>query len=237
MVLPIQEMDFSAVKTRTLVEDVSEHLATLVRQMKPGEQNVLPSERKLAEKFGVARGVVREAVKRLEIQGLLEVRRGSGIRAINRLHDPLTASLGLLIPEMEERLLQLCDARAAIEPAVVKEAARRAKKDDVAALWKLQENLEEASDLESAVEMDIQFHRKLAEIAGNEIFKLVLESNADLRRESTNRTIGNVGKTRAAKHHRAIIEAIEARDSEGASIAMTMHIVAARNDLKVRRKK
>ncbi|MFT5125817.1 MAG: DNA-binding GntR family transcriptional regulator, partial [Verrucomicrobiales bacterium] len=39
------------------------------------------------------------------------------------------------------------------------------------------------------------------------------------------------------KHHRAIIEAIEARDSEEASIAMTMHIVAARNDLKVRRKK
>lgn len=98
-------------------------------------------------------------------------------------------------------------------------------------LWKIQNDLEAASDLDAAVEMDIRFHRRLAEIAGNEIFKLILESNADLRRESTNRTIGNVGKTRAVKHHRAIIEAIESREPERAISAMTLHIAAARKDL------
>ena len=191
----------------------------------------MPSERKLAEKFQVARGVVREAIKRLEIQGLLEVRQGSGVRAVNRLHEPLNASLGLLLPEMEERLRQLADARITIEPAVAEMAARKAKRKDVGMLWEIQDALEAAEDLSSAVDLDIEFHRTLAEIAGNEVFKLVLQSTGDLRRESSQRTIGTAGKAKAARQHRVVISAIEANDAVAARDAMRIHMAEAKRDL------
>ena len=223
-------MEVTPIKSRSLVEEVCERLVAFVRES-GGEGQRLPSERKLAEQFQVARGVVREAIKRLEIQGLLEVRQGSGVRAVNRLHEPLNASLGLLLPEMEERLRQLADARITIEPAVAEMAARKAKRKDVGMLWEIQDALEAAEDLSSAVDLDIEFHRTLAEIAGNEVFKLVLQSTGDLRRESAKRTIGTAGKAKAARHHRAVISAIEAKDPAATRDAMRIHMAEAKRDL------
>lgn len=224
-------MNVAPVKTRSLVEEVSEQLANFVREPASGGQAKLPSERKLAEKFGVARGVVREAIKRLEMQGLLEVRQGSGVRPVDRLHKPLNLSLELLIPDLDDRLRQLTDARIAIEPAIAEEAARNASYADLAQLRRIQRDLKTAENLESAVELDIDFHRSLANIAGNEVFKLILESTADLSRESRIRTIGNVGANVAAKHHEAILKAIEAGNSAAAGKAMQRHLLAAKDDL------
>ena len=223
-------MEIAPIKARSLVEEVSERLVAFIRQSDRKEDK-LPSERKLAEQFQVARGVIREAIKRLEIQGLLEVRQGSGVRAINRLHQPLNSSLELLLPELDERLRQLADARITIEPAVAEMATRNAKALQLAELWQIQHELEAAEDLSLAVELDISFHRVLAEIAGNEVFKLLLQSNADLRHESVMRTIGTAGKAKAARHHRAIIAAIEAKDTEAAHEAMMEHMTAAKQDL------
>jgi DNA-binding FadR family transcriptional regulator len=224
-------MEFVSVKSRSLVEEVAEQLAAYVRQLETGDQKKLPSERKLAEQFGVARGVVREAIKRLEMQGLLEVRQGSGVRAVQRLHEPLSTSLRFLIPDLEERLRQLTDARIAIEPAVAEAAARNAKRADLVELWRLQEAFEQAPDLQTAVQIDCAFHRALAAISGNEVFKLMLESTAELRRESKTRTIGKVGKKVAVRHHRSIIEAIADKDPKAAAEAMRKHLVAAKRDL------
>jgi GntR family transcriptional repressor for pyruvate dehydrogenase complex len=230
-------MEISPIKSRTLVEEVCERLVAFVRES-GGEGERLPSERKLAEQFQVARGVVREAIKRLEIQGLLEVRQGSGVRAVYRPHEALNASLGMLLPEMEERLRQLADARITIEPAVAEMAAKKAKRKDVAMLWEIQDALEAAEDLSSAVEIDIKFHRTLAEIAGNEVFKLVLQSTGDLRRESSQRSIGVAGKAKAARQHRAVISAIEAKDAAAARDGMRIHMAEAKRDLaKPNRKK
>ena len=232
VVLPIcwRDMEITPIKPRSLVEEVCDRLVAFV-QRSGTEEELLPSERKLAEQFQVARGVIREAIKRLEIQGLLEVRQGSGIRAVNRLHAPLNTSLGLLLPEVDERLRQLADARIVIEPAVAEMAAQKAKRKDVAALWQIQTELEAAEDLDSSVDLDTAFHQALAEIAGNEVFKLVLQSNADLRRESAARTIGSAGKAKAARHHHAVIAAIEAKDAPAAKRAMETHIAEAKRDL------
>jgi DNA-binding FadR family transcriptional regulator len=87
-----------------------------------------------------------------------------------------------------------------------------------------------ASD-EDAVEADIQFHRAVAQIAGNEILALMLESLADLGRESRRMTIGNVGRHRAIAHHSAIIAAIAAHDPAAAARAMKHHMDEAARDL------
>lgn len=217
--------------TPTLVEQVCLRLARQLRDESETGDGKLPPERLMAEKLGVSRTVLREATKRLELQGLLEIRHGSGIRAVNRLHKPLSGSLSLLLPELPERLRQLSEARTAIEPELARLAATRAKATDIRRLREIHERMIGAAHETEAVEADIDFHRALAGIAGNEILKLTLESLADLGRESRRVTIGNVGKQRAIDHHAAILTAVAAHDADGAARAMKHHMDEAVRDL------
>ena len=109
----------------SLVERVCQQLAELIRGGSAEEERWLPGERSLAEKLGVSRTVVREATKRLEQQGMLEIQHGTGIKIVDRLHRPLNDSLTLLIPDMADRLQQLNDARLSIEPDAAAYAAYR----------------------------------------------------------------------------------------------------------------
>ena len=88
----------------SLVESVSQQLARELRR--EGADEWLPAERQLAEQLGVSRRVVGEATKRLELQGLVEVRHGIGIRRADRLHQPLNGSIAILIPDEPDRLRQ-----------------------------------------------------------------------------------------------------------------------------------
>lgn len=215
----------------TLVDQVCARLARQLRdEPEPGDGR-LPPERVMAERLGVSRTVLREATKRLELQGLIEIRHGSGIRAVNRLHKPLSGSLSLLLPDVGERLRQLNEARAAIEPEIAKQAALKAKAADLRQLRAIHERMQNAESHDEAVEADIDFHRTLARIAGNEILKLMLESLADLGRESRRVTIGNVGHQRAVEHHVAILKAVTAHDATASAKAMKHHLDEAARDL------
>lgn len=222
--------------TPSLVEQVCSRLARHLRDdVDPGDGK-LPPERLMAERLGVSRTVLREATKRLELQGLLEIRHGSGIRAVNRLHKPLSGALSILLPELQERLRQLSEARAAIEPEIARQAALKAKAADVKQLRGIHERLLAAENHDEAVEEDIDFHRTLARIAGNEILKLMLESLADLGRESRRVTIGNVGRQRAIDHHTAILNAVAAHDGNAAARAMKHHLDETARDLAAKAK-
>jgi DNA-binding FadR family transcriptional regulator len=220
----------------SLVEQVCSRLARQLRDEVASGDDKLPPERLMAERLGVSRTVLREATKRLELQGLLEIRHGSGIRAVNRLHKPLSGSLSILLPELSERLRQLSEARAAIEPEIARQAALKAKAADVKQLRGIHERLLAAETHDEAVEADIDFHRTLARIAGNEIMKLMLESLADLGRESRRVTIGNVGRQRAIDHHAAILNAVAAHDGHAAATAMKHHMDEAARDLSAKAK-
>jgi len=222
--------------TPSLVEQVCSRLARQLRDEGDSGDGKLPPERLMAERLGVSRTVLREATKRLELQGLLEIRHGSGIRAVNRLHKPLSGSLSILLPELPERLRQLSEARTAIEPEIARQAALKAKAADVKQLRAIHERLLAAEAHDEAVEADIDFHRTLARIAGNEILKLMLESLADLGRESRRVTIGNVGRQRAIDHHAAILNAVAAHDANAAAKAMKHHLEEAANDLAAKAK-
>ena len=217
--------------TPSLVEQVCARLALQLRDEAGSGDGRLPPERQMAESLGVSRTVLREATKRLELQGLLEIRHGSGIRAVNRLHKPLSSSVAILLPEAAERLRQLIEARAVIEPELARQAALKARAADVKQLRTVHERLVAAETHDDEVEADIDFHRTLARIGGNEILKLMLESLADLGRESRRVTIGNVGRQRAIDHHTAILNAVAAHDADAAAEAMKHHMEEAARDL------
>ncbi|MDZ4287717.1 MAG: FadR/GntR family transcriptional regulator [Prosthecobacter sp.] len=215
----------------SLVEKVCRQLTLAIRQEKSGSPDLLPPERELAVQFGVSRPVVREAMKRLELQGLLEVRHGIGTRVVNRLHAPLNGSITLLIDDAHARLNQSLEVRAALEPEVARLAAERitaaTRKQQRAAHRKLVE----AKELGEAIEADIEFHRALAQASGNEIFELVLNSMADLGRVSRQATMSVAGAEVARTHHARILEAVVQGHAKAAELAMRQHIQAAITDL------
>lgn len=213
----------------TLVEEVSQRLARELRREHAEEW--LPPERELASQLGVSRTVVREATKRLELQGLVEVQHGVGIRRSGKLHKPLNGSLALLIPDEAGRLKQSLEVRLAIEPEVARLAAGRVTAAQVRELRKVHSRLENAATLAEAVEADIEFHRALARATGNEIFGLLLETLSDLGRESRMATISHAGVKRAIEHHATILHAVEAKDEAAAARAMRHHIEVAVQDL------
>ncbi len=226
-------MKIAAVKFRSLAEQVSDQLIDLIRNEPLENGNLLPPERKLAEQLGVSRPVVREAIKRLEQQGLLEVRQGSGIRMVDQLHRPLNGSLSILIPDLTERLRQLHETRLALEPEAARLAALRVTPEQVGQLHRIQERLEATEDNVEAIAIDLEFHHSLAEASGNLMFRLILDSLGDISRESRTRTIGRIGKQAAVEHHAAILNTIEKGDPEAATAAMLHHLQEAWKDLKI----
>lgn len=224
-------MKMTEVKRSTLVNEVSNQLAKTIRSGFDWEGGVLPSERQLASQFGVSRPVVREATKLLEFQGLVEIRQGLGIRVVDRLYAPLSATAKLLLPDDTERLRQSLDVRMVLEPEITRRAAERANKDAVSKLRELQRSLETAGSLEDAMEADIAFHGELARISGNEIFGIMLDSIADLGRDSRRATMSQVGFDRAFRQHAVVMNAIECGDASAAEKAMEIHIQAAVEDL------
>jgi DNA-binding FadR family transcriptional regulator len=215
----------------SLVERVCQQLAELIRGGSTEEERWLPGERSLAEKLGVSRTVVREATKRLEQQGMLEIQHGTGIKIVDRLHRPLNDSLTLLIPDMADRLQQLNEARLSIETDAASSAAQRATKEQIKTMRRIQTQLEKAPDNAAAIEADIAAHHAIADASGNLIYRLILDSLAEIGVTSRLRTIGRIGKKTAIEHHEAILSAIERRDAEAAREAMRIHILAAGEDM------
>lgn len=216
----------------TLVNEVSSRLSRELQRK--GSDEWLPPERTLAVQLGVSRTVVREATKRLELQGLVEVHHGVGIRRTRSLHKPLNGSVRLLIPDEADRLRQSLEVRLAIEPEMARLAALRAKPAHLRELRKAHVRLQQTKDLMEAVEADIEFHRTLAKSTGNEVFGIILETMSDLGRDSRKATISHAGVQRAVKHHEAVLVAIENHDEAAAARAMRQHIEVAVQDLVAR---
>jgi GntR family transcriptional repressor for pyruvate dehydrogenase complex len=213
------------------VEGVCQQLALLIRGTTSQEERWLPAERSLAEQLGVSRTVVREATKRLEQQGMLEIQHGTGIKVVNKLHRPLNDSLELLIPNVAERLKQLNETRLSIEPDAAAYAAQRATKEQLRGLRSIHSQLETAADNAAAIEADIAMHHALAQASGNLIYRLILDSLAEIGIASRIRTIGRMGKQTAIAHHAQILDAIERRDPVAARESMRTHILAAGEDM------
>jgi GntR family transcriptional repressor for pyruvate dehydrogenase complex len=223
---------FAAVeRPPSLVEKVRDQLTELLRRNLPEVETWLPPERELALQLRVSRSVVREATKRLESQGLVEIQHGIGIRGVDRLHRPLNESLALLLPQESDRMQSLIEARLSIEPDAAAFAAERATSAQLEALRRVHLQLESAPDHAAAVAADSAFHHAIADASGYVFYRLILDSLGDLGRESRLRSIGRVGKQPAVAQHASILEAIEHRDPDSARSLMRSHVLAAVVDL------
>lgn len=225
-------MAFSTIKLpRSLVEEVCARIASEIRDETQMTNGWLPPERDLALKLGVSRPVVREATKRLELQGLLEVKHGVGTRVVDKLHKPLNGSLALLIPDDKERLRQLVQVRFMLEPENARLAAQHASAGQIRGLRLALKQLADAPDFEAAVVADMTFHREVAAASGNQIATLLLHSLSELIQTSLVRGYSRTSTDNAVRQHGVVLRAIEARDPSAAAKAMREHLITAEADL------
>ena len=191
----------------------------------------LPSERELAARFAVSRPVVREAAKRLELQGVIEIHHGKGAKVVNEYHKPFTLALELDIPDPKERLLQFSETRRLLEPESARQATLRASEGELEELKVIHGKMEEEEEPEKAALSDVQFHQQILRMAGNRVNLLILESFADISTQSRIKTLTSTSIDRALQHHRQILNAVLAGDADAAAKAMLYHVGEAAKDL------
>src|SRR5271156_328552 len=218
---------YRAVKTSRLYEQIVQQVedSILKGQLKPGDQ--LPAERDLAQRFGVSRTAVREAVKTLREKGLVEAYSGRGTFVTNGTSQAMRQSLDLMIRiNPQEGLSNLAELRLVLEPEIAALAVPRIEEQLLStmreAVAAMDRNL---NDPDAYVEADLDFHLALAEAAGNPLILSLLDSIVGLLREQRSRIFDvDGGPERGQFHHKSILATIEKRDPDAARAAMRAHL-------------
>jgi GntR family transcriptional regulator, galactonate operon transcriptional repressor len=200
--------------------------------------DLLPREDDLAEKLGVSRTSVREAVRVLSAKGLLQARRRVGVRVRGRddwnLLDPLVLSWHPDVGRDEALITSLIEARRIIEPAAAALAARRATAADLVRIEQAYLSMERnvRTDLEACCEADLQFHASVIAASHNVVLRgLTGTIEAALRATFTITNRLMTAQSRALAAHRAVFECVRMRDAEGARAATIDLLGVAARDL------
>jgi GntR family transcriptional regulator, transcriptional repressor for pyruvate dehydrogenase complex len=193
----------------------------------PGSK--LPKERELAERLGLSRNSLREAVRALTLIGVLEPRQGDGTYVTSLDAALLLDALSFVIELHQDRsVLELLEARRLLEAEAAALAAVRREPAQIAELRELIEAMPGCTGVEEFVENDMSFHRTIAAAAGNAIVSSLLESlSGRTIRARIWRAITEGGATdRTVAEHEAICDAIERRSPELARAWMTVHVAS-----------
>src|SRR5208337_4731196 len=218
---------YRIVRTSRLYEQIVQQLEDSITkgQLRPGDQ--LPAERDLAQRFGVSRTAVREAVKTLREKGLVEAYSGRGTFVTNGTSQAIRQSLDLMIRiNQQEGSVHLAELRMVLEPEIAGLAASRIEEQLLITMREAVAVMDRSLlDPDAYVEADLDFHLAMAEAVGNPLILSLLDSIVGLLREQRSR-IFNVkgGPKRGQFHHKKILSAIERRDPEAAREAMRDHL-------------
>lgn len=202
-----------------VIDQLREHVA--VANLKSGDK--LPSERELAERIGVSRASIKQAIVVLEVQGLVEIRQGGGtyLRTDSLNPEPIAA-----LVDRQRRLPDVLDAREALETKLAELAALRRTDEDLAELNAAVESMRNEIEAGSFGEdSDHRFHTAVTTAARNDLLAEFMREIAGQIAESRHESLQQPGRPpQSLEHHRRIADAIRRQDPEGAAVAMRAHL-------------
>jgi GntR family transcriptional regulator, transcriptional repressor for pyruvate dehydrogenase complex len=212
----------------TLTSDI---YAQLVARLIKGvwtEGQRIPTERELALQLGVGRTSLREAMKALEIMGMIETRLGDGTYVCHRSEFLSRPLLWAIMGSDSSDASELIEARRSIESELVGLSASRATAEDLKEIGKYLDQME--SHLRDPIafqEADINFHVAIAEAAHNRILQNALQLIRNLMHQWIGKALMDEGVPAAAlEQHKQIFFAIAKRNAERARAAMCAHLEA-----------
>ncbi len=225
-------MPFEKVTPEKLSAAVTRQIEKLILRgiLRPGER--LPSERELADRLGVSRPSLREAVAELQDKGLLTSRAGAGIYVADVLGNAFSPALVRLFADHDEAVFDYVAFRRDLEALAAERAARLASDTDLQVIQTVLNKMEAAHGKrrpEEEARLDAEFHMAIVEASHNVVMLHMMRSMFQLLREGVfyNRQMVFKQHTRRSvllDQHRAINAALQARDPEGAREAVAAHL-------------
>ena len=203
----------------------------LIREggLQPGDR--LPSARELASRFSVATPTMREALRKLQATGMIDIRHGSGIYVLQIEQRLVVANPGYGDLETHT-ILQIIEARALVEPYLVELAARAIDRPTLDVLRSLLQRAAEEVQLREYLATNVQFHTVIARASGNLVLAQIIESLIELYSVELDLVDPDLmmvdGRIADNLVHRQIYEGLAAGDADAARAAMDRHLRAAR---------
>lgn len=232
-------MAFSRIEPEKLSRSVARQIEDLILRgiLRPGER--LPAERDLAERLGVSRPSLREAVSDLSDRGLLTSKAGSGIYVADVLGSAFSPALVQLIAGHDRAVFDYLSFRADLEGLAARRAAELASDTDLAvvnAVFTRMEALHLKRDPSAEAQADAEFHLAIIEASHNIVMLHMMRSMFDLLREGVFYNRQAMFKRRTTREqlldqHRAINSALQARDGAAAQQAVEAHLDYVRQSL------
>jgi GntR family transcriptional regulator, transcriptional repressor for pyruvate dehydrogenase complex len=218
---------------------LSQQILILIRdrQLKPGDR--LPSAKDLAALFSVATPTMREALRRLQATGVIDIRHGSGIY-VRRDSDRIMLSNPAYGTLEAQTIMQVLDARLLIEPHLAELASYAATPDEVAGLQTLLTTVEQTLDRpdDRYLAANHTLHVAIARASGNLVLTHVVESllemhSTELHVVDPNSSLAEI-RARDHRYHQLVVGAIAERNAQAAREAMTTHLERARSSIEHR---
>lgn len=193
--------------------------------VKPGER--LPAERALAERLGVGRSSVREALKVLEAIGLIESRIGEGTFLVEQSGATIGRTIGLSLATWGGAIVEIIGARKMIEIEAVRAAAEHATAEDISDLQRSIERMEAShDDFPMYLAADMQFHRLIGRATHNAIVEHITDTLISMLEEAMRE--GHTDQlpmfAEGSATHREVFTALARRDGAAAADAMRRHL-------------
>jgi GntR family transcriptional repressor for pyruvate dehydrogenase complex len=194
----------------------------------PGDR--IPAERELADLVGMSRASLREALRELELRGLLDRRPGRGTVVVDVPRPHLDAGLLASIDSEGRLLREVMDLRAVVEPPIAERAAARGTAAEIADLQTLlDDSAAAAREGEPAVEryavLDVGFHLALARMTHNPLLDRLLQVTNEWMAPSRQSALLSAHRIEVSLlAHKTIFAAVAARDPATAATAMREHL-------------
>jgi GntR family transcriptional repressor for pyruvate dehydrogenase complex len=221
------------VRRSRIYEHIVQQIRTLISDgsWEPGDQ--IPPERELAERFQVSRTSVREALRALEMQGVIDSRQGGGTFVRSADPDVLIPPLAVAILRGQRELVEVLEVRELIEPGVARYAATRATPELVAELEQILDRQRACIDKhEPFVDEDTAFHYALARAADNRILLNLHNVILELLRESRQTYLHVPDRPQLSlRGHESILAAVRSHDGDAAYGASLAHITEVREGI------
>lgn len=225
---------FETLGRKKAYEEVTEHIRRRIfsQRLRPADR--LPTERDLADQFGVSRVVIREAVRALELAGLLSVKKGpkGGIFVAQSYDRPIAESIVNLLAGGNASLEHLFELRLLIEPYAVSRAAVLATRVDLERLDRLLAECEESLDRGEEIRpKNLAFHREVMRMSRNPVLVAVGETVLRILSERIAHIVSPEMSRSVLRMHHRIAAAIRRRQPKKAETLMAKDVEAVRRRL------
>lgn len=226
-------INFGPVEKTNLADDLAERIVEMIRSgaYQPGDR--LPAIMAMARSFGVGHPTVREALKKLEVIGVVDIKHGAGVY-VGKSQDALIVSNPIFGGVASKKiLLDLIEARIPIEVTSAGLAAVNATEAHLEEMARLLHNAEENLDNDAVLsKSNLAFHHEIAVASGNTVLTQLLEVLINLF-TNEHRMILDIYSYREQDHreHMGILHALRARDAHLAQELMRTHLEGVREVL------